>query len=1246
MRTRVAGLAVTLLVVGLGLVGGPAAVATADTAPNPGTPATVSADALPTWQVNGVVWSQAVVGNTVYVTGKFATARPPGVAVGGLGEVAVGNLFAYDIRTGQPVAGFDHTLNAQGLVLHVSQDGKRLYVGGDFTTVDGVPRGHIAAFDLATGALVPSFAPALDGKVQAITTSGPWVYVGGGFFHVGTLYRQRLAALAAVNGGVSMAWAPTASTSDVRALLMSPDRSKVIIGGSFLTLSGVTANGMGAVDPISGGVLPWAASSVIKDYDNGGITSLTTDGTSVFGSGFAFGTGGTFEGSFSLNPADGSINWVADCLGDTYSTFPATDVLYSVGHAHNCSVINAFPDTSPRVRWQRALAMTKVPTQTITKLDAYKWNFIGQRAPSVLHWFPSLEDGKASGQSQAAWSVVGTTDYVALGGEFPLVNNSYQQGLTRFAIRALAPNKARPRFDVLPAKVVPTTAVAVRPGVVRLTYGSAWDRDNETLTYDVYRDGTTLVNSSTLKTNFWTTPLVGVTDRGVPVGNHTYQVKVTDPLGNTNWTTVSNAVTVPAATSGYANAVLANNPTAYWRLGESQGPTGYDFTGNGYDATGGPGVTWGATGGSGDGDAAVTLAGTAASLLPSANPSGGPVAAPASFSLEAWFRTTATNGGELIGFGDRTDGSSTVADRNLYLDDAGHVLFGVNPGVKKVVASSQSYNDGQWHHAVAALGPVGQSLYVDGVQVGRDVTTTSAAAGVLGQWVLGGDTLTGWPSAPTSRYFSGSLDDVAVYPSALGLDVVRAHYRASGRTLTNLPPTAAFVTKTAGRTLSVDAKSSSDPDGPLASYSWTFGDGATASGATVNHTYAAPGSYVVTLTVADPQGATAATTQTVTVVNAPPTAAFTTSAAALAVTVDASPSSDPDGTVSSYAWDFGDGSTGTGRTTTHTYSVAGTFPIKLTVADDSGATATVTRSITVLPANQAPVAAFTASAAGDLTASMDASGSSDPDGTIAGYAWAFGDSTTGSGRMVTHRFPAPGTYSVVLTVTDDRGATTSATRQVLVNGPFALDSFGRTVSSGWGSSEAGGAWSLLGSTSLFSVTGGTGVMRNVSAGGGAAAHLASVSSLDTDLAVDVALDRLPTGGGEFVSVTSRGTFSDAYRAKVQVTATGGVVVSLVKVVANTETVLVTRSVTGLTVAPGAPVSLRLQTWGTAPAMLRVKVWQAGTAEPGAWVAEATDSTASLQVPGGIGLRTYLSGSATNAPLTTSFDNLVARPTGN
>ena len=107
--------------------------------PPAGTPATAAADGLPTWQINGVVWSQAVVGNTVYATGSFTKARPPGVAAGGAGEVDALNIFAYDITTGNRVASFSHSLNAQGRAVTASPDGSRIYVGGDFTAVDGLP---------------------------------------------------------------------------------------------------------------------------------------------------------------------------------------------------------------------------------------------------------------------------------------------------------------------------------------------------------------------------------------------------------------------------------------------------------------------------------------------------------------------------------------------------------------------------------------------------------------------------------------------------------------------------------------------------------------------------------------------------------------------------------------------------------------------------------------------------------------------------------------------------------------------------------------------------------------------------------------------------------------------------------------------------------------------------------------------------------------------------------------------------
>ena len=150
----------------------PVGLARADTAPPAGTPETVSADGLPTVQIDGVAWSQAVAGNTVYVGGSFATARPAGSAPG-QNTVPRPNLLSYDIRTGVLNTGWSPAPNAQIRATAVSPDGKRLYVAGDFTSIAGVARYRLAAFDTATGALITSFNAGLDGNVRAISaTSG------------------------------------------------------------------------------------------------------------------------------------------------------------------------------------------------------------------------------------------------------------------------------------------------------------------------------------------------------------------------------------------------------------------------------------------------------------------------------------------------------------------------------------------------------------------------------------------------------------------------------------------------------------------------------------------------------------------------------------------------------------------------------------------------------------------------------------------------------------------------------------------------------------------------------------------------------------------------------------------------------------------------------------------------------------------------------------------------------------------
>ena len=105
----------------------------------------MTADRLPTVQIDGVAWTQTVVGNTVYVGGRFNNARPAGSAPG-TNLTPRGNLLAYDITTGNLITSFAPTVNAQVLSVSASPDGSRIYAVGDFSIANGAARRRVAAF--------------------------------------------------------------------------------------------------------------------------------------------------------------------------------------------------------------------------------------------------------------------------------------------------------------------------------------------------------------------------------------------------------------------------------------------------------------------------------------------------------------------------------------------------------------------------------------------------------------------------------------------------------------------------------------------------------------------------------------------------------------------------------------------------------------------------------------------------------------------------------------------------------------------------------------------------------------------------------------------------------------------------------------------------------------------------------------------------------------------------------------------
>lgn len=761
-------------------------VARADTKPidesDPKTPVTVAADPLPTVQIDGVAWTQLVIGNTVYVGGSFATARPAG-APAGTNTVTRSNLLAYDITTGVLKSAWAPSTNGDVLALAASPDNSRIYIGGSFTTVNGQIRNRIAAVDPTSGALVNGFDPKPDASVKAIAATADTVYFGGVFSSVGGVARTKVAAAQASNGAL-LSWAPTLAGGNVNALKLSPDNGKVVLGGSFTSVngSGNPGYGLAAVDPATGASLAFPANSLIR---NGGpsaaILSLSSDADSLYATGYTYGSGGNLEGTTRINWSDLSLAWVEDCHGDTYGSYAMGDVVYASTHAHYCGNLpDGPPQTNPwTFHW--GLAFTKSVEGTLGPDPLGYYNFAGTPSPYLLKWEPMMASGTYTGQNQASWTVAGNDKYVVYGGEFPRTgaSNTTQQGLVRYAVRTIAPNKQGP--EITGAKFNPVLTSFVR-GQVRVSWTANWDRDNEFLTYKVIRDGVTNqpVYTTTAPSSQWNRPGMGYVDNGlVPGQTYRYRIFASDPWGNeARSDTVYVTVSSDGELSSYAEGVLDDGASPYWRFGESPSSTVNDWAGFG-NAKANTGVSGGQDGAIiNDANKASSFSGTSSGF---AVADGGPTQAPNTFSAEAWFKTTSNSGGKIIGFGNAASGNSGSYDRHVYMTNQGRITFGAYPGSVQTVSSSKTYNDGDWHHVVASLSTSGMALYVDGLKVGArtDVTTGQA---YQGYWRVGGDNLGGWPSVGAS-YFAGSIDEVAIYPAALSAAKIRQHYLNSGRTL-------------------------------------------------------------------------------------------------------------------------------------------------------------------------------------------------------------------------------------------------------------------------------------------------------------------------------------------------------------------------------------------------------------------------------------------------------------------------------
>lgn len=294
-------------------------------------------------------------------------------------------------------------------------------------------------------------------------------------------------------------------------------------------------------------------------------------------------------------------------------------------------------------------------------------------------------------------------------------------------------------------------------------------------------------------------------------------------------------------------------------------------------------------------------------------------------------------------------------------------------------------------------------------------------------------------------------------------------------------------------TIKFDASNSNDPDGYIESYEWSFGDGETATGEKVTHTFSNSGNYDVELKVTDDDSLTDKDYATIRVkskVNKAPNASFSANPmsgeAPLSVSFDASNSNDSDGDIVSYEWSFGDENNASGKRVNHTFNSSGNYDVKLKVTDNDRLSDTVTKNISVSSApSEDPVAKFNATpTSGEvpLKVNFDASGSYDPDGSIVSYSWSYENGDLDFGKTTSYTFNSAGTYNVQLQVKDNDNNTDNTTKRINVNEDFnekpkpnftvspnegvvplkvrfdassAVDSDGRIVNYSWGFDDGG-----------------------------------------------------------------------------------------------------------------------------------------------------------------------------------------------
>jgi hypothetical protein len=377
------------LVLAASVVGGLAVVAPSAQAESAQGVATTVAR---TWSANGRVNAILDVGGAVIIGGEFTTVySPTGVSY------PADRVAKYIPSTGR----FDTTFTAtaNNTVNTLTRSGSTLFVGGDFTTMNGSPSESLAAVDLDTGSSVGGFAGSTNIAVDAMTAAGGWLYVGGPFTTVsdgtGSYPRNYLARIDPATGAFDPTWAPVVSAR-VRSMVTSLDGATSYVGGDFTTIDGKGSLGrIGKLDPATG---VWDL-AFVSGPTNQGVRSPAL-AMSLEENHLLVGAGGSGGGCALLDATTGSTQWSKHATGDVTGAVLKGAFSYCGGHFGGAASFEG--------------------------LDRDKMASVVTATGAITNFAPNINS------ALGIFSMGETPEAVFVGGDFTRIGSSAQQGIGMF----------------------------------------------------------------------------------------------------------------------------------------------------------------------------------------------------------------------------------------------------------------------------------------------------------------------------------------------------------------------------------------------------------------------------------------------------------------------------------------------------------------------------------------------------------------------------------------------------------------------------------------------------------------------------------------------------------------------------------------------------------------------------------------------------------------------------------------------